>query len=255
MPVDYGKAIGRAWDYSANTKRVCVFTLFALVSAAFVLAPLLFVYSKIVAMGSFSILVMMQSFVWLFLGIVIASLIFTYAMLMFVNNYATRKSLSVSAGFARSNYLRFLGVMIVSVAVTTAVSIVPFGIGILLSIIAGFVFFFIYQEVGVRGNGIHDTLSNSYNLFMKNKLDTLITFILSTVLSIVIIVIFAVPLLIVGFMSVFSAIRTGAFMQALMAQAPLLAVTGIIFAIGAVFAILFSNSIRTDVYMQLKEVK
>ena len=81
----------------------------------------------------------------------------------------------------------------------------------------------------------------------------MITFVLTAVLSIVIVLIFAIPIFIVGLTSAISAMATGNFMSVLMSNLPLFVVTGLILLVGVSLAMLFSNSIRTDVYMQLKK--
>jgi hypothetical protein len=129
---------------------------------------------------------------------------------------------------------------------------VPF-IGFVLTIIAGLIFFFIYQEVAVGKSSFANALRNSYRIFMNNKLDTLLTFIIAGIFALIIILIFAIPLIVVGIMSLVSAVSTGAFMQAFISNLGLFIITGIILIIGVAFSTLFSNSINTDVYMQLKK--
>lgn len=248
--VKYGDALERAWKYSVNFKRLCVFTLSLIISIAIVLLPLLFVYNG--ALISTNLVSMIQFFVWLAVGIAVALLIYMYVMLLFTHNYANRKSLSKSADFAKSRYLRFLGVIIVTGIITFIVSMVPL-LGIVFSIIAGFVFFFVHQEVAVSDNGISKSLKGSYGIFRKNILDVIITFILTAVLSVVIILIFAIPLFIIGLSSIVSALTTGNLMSILMSNLPLFVVSGLILLVGVSLAMLFSNSIRTDVYMQLKK--
>lgn len=248
--VNFGDALGRAWKYSTNLKRLGVFTLSLIISLAIVLLPLLFAYNG--ALLPLSLLNMMQFFIWLAVGIAAALLIYMYVILLFTHNYANQKSLGKSSSFARSRYLRFLGVMIVTGVITFIVSMVPL-IGIVFSIIAGLVFFFAQQEVAVSDSSISKSLTNSYGIFRKNIIDIIITFILVAVLSFVIMLIFAVPIFIVGLMSIVPAMTTGNFLSVLMSNLPLFAVTGLILLVGVSLAMLFSNSIRTDVYMQLKK--
>ncbi|MFA4819584.1 MAG: hypothetical protein WC613_01345 [Candidatus Aenigmatarchaeota archaeon] len=248
--VNFGSALERAWKYSTNLKRVGVFTLFLIISLSIVLLPLLFAYNG--APLSISLLNMMQFFVWLAVGIAVALLVYMYAALLFTHNYANQKSLGNSANYAKSRYLRFLGAMIVIGVISGVVSMVPF-IGIVFSIIVGLILFFVPQEIAVGGSGISKSLTNSYNLFRKNIVDVVITLIVSAILSTIIMLIFAIPIFIVGFMSVISAMSTGNFMHVFLSNAPLFVVTGLILLVGVAFSILFSNSIRTDVYMQLKK--
>ncbi len=248
---DYSGALGRAWKYSLNSRRLGVLFLFFIAASAIAAAPMLLIY-KTITLGALNLITLIQFFAWFFAGLVIAMLIFLYATLMFTHNYANQKQgLEKSARFAASNYPRFLAVIIVTSVITFIVSAVPF-IGFIFSIIAGLVFFFIYQEVAF-GSSFSRTLKNSYRIFMDNKLDTILTFIITAVLAFLIILIFAIPFILIGIFSLVAALQTGAFMQAVMANFGAFVIAGIILLIGAAFAILFTNSAKTDIYMQLKK--
>jgi len=250
--VDYSGSIGRAWKYSTNVQRLASIFLMMLVASVIAISPLLLVY-KTVSLGIFNLMALIQTFVWLLVGIVVGLLVFLYATLLFTHNYANQKSLRKSAGFAFSNYPKFLAVIIVTGIITFVLSLAPF-IGFILTIVAGLIFFFAYQEVAFRSS-FSNTLKNSYNIFLENKLDTVITFIVTGVFAFIIIVIFAIPLFAVGIMSVASAMTTGAFMQAFMSNLGALVAAGLVLLLGLAFAVLFTNSIKTDVYMQLKKKK
>lgn len=247
--VDYSGALGRAWKYTAS-KRLGAAFLFFLVTALIAVSPLFFVY-KTLSLGLFNLVTLIQFFVWFLAGLVVAVLVFLYAMLLFTHNYANQKSLKKSASFALSSYPRFMAVVIVTGIITFIVSAVPF-IGIILSIVAGLMFFFTYQEVAFKSS-FSKSIRNSYDMFMKNKLDTVVTFIVTAVLALFILLIFAIPLFAVGFSAVLSSLSGVSLMQSLMANISSFMVAGIILLAGASFAILFTNSIKTDVYMQLKK--
>ena len=248
--VNYGAALGRAWKYSLDGKRLGAGFVIFLVAAVIAISPILFIY-KTVSLSALNILTMIQFFAWMFVGIAVAGLLMLYAILMFTHNYANQKSLRKSAGFAVSNYPRFLAVTIVTVLISAIVSMVPF-IGIILSIITGLMFFFTIQEVAA-GSRFSNSIRNSYDMFMKKKLDTFITFILTGVISGVIILVFAIPLFAVGMSVVFSALSGGALTQALAANMAGIVISCLILLAGFTFATLFTNSVRTDVYAQLKK--
>ena len=250
MNVDFGKAITNAWKYSTNLKRLAVFTIIFLIAAALIIVPLILSFRSF---AGASLLGIIQSLGWLFLGFVIAVLISTYATLVFTHNYANQKSLSGSLRYARSRYLRFLVAIILISIISAIVMIVPI-LGIIFAIIAGLIFYYVRQEIAVSDSSLSDSFSNSYRLFRGNILDTIISVVLSVILSLVMGIIFFIPLLIAGFSIIATALQTG-FMQAIMANIPVFVVTGIIFIIGLVFAMLFLNSMATDVYMQLKKKK
>src|SRR3989338_3800354 len=249
--VNFGDALGRAWKYSTNLKRLGVFTLSLIIALAIVLLPLLSVLNtttlSMIALNSVSLLTMIQFFTMLAVGIAVALLIYMYVILLFTHNYANHSqkdasrrfvSLGKSASFAKSRYLRFLGVVIVTGVISGVVSMVPL-IGIVFSIIAGLVFFFVHQEVAVSDNSISKSLTSSYGLFRKNILDVIITCILAAILSVVIVLIFAIPIFVVGLTSAISAISTGGFLQVLMSNLLIFVITGLILLVGVSLAILF----------------
>lgn len=255
--IDYSGAIKRGWKFSTNLQRLGAMILILLIAFSIAVSPLFFIY-KTITLNAFNLFSLIQFFAWLFLGIVIGVLVLMYSVLLITHNYANQRttdakrqsSLSASARFAVSNYPRFLAVLIVSGILTFAVSLAPF-IGFIFAIIAGLIFFFIYQEVAVRKSKFSQCLSNSYHIFMDNKLDTFITFIVTGIIVFVIVIIFAIPLLAISLNALAAAFTGGSFMQTFIANAGALAISAIILVIGVAFAILFTNSIKTDVYMQL----
>lgn len=250
MAIDFGTAISRAWRYAINAKRISILSVFFIVVVLIVLFSLVSIFRTVIQ--GFSIANLLQAFVVGFAGIILSVLIILFPILMFTHNYANQKSLSKSANFAVSRYFRFLAANIVVAIISGVVSIIPL-IGIILAIIVYLIFFFVQQEIGVSDSKFSKSLSDSYNVFKRNKLDTIITLILTMVFSIIIILIFAIPFFIVFFASIFSAASTG--LSTMLANIPLFVITGIILIVGIAFATLFTNSIKTDVYMQIKRRK
>jgi hypothetical protein len=253
MAVDFGSAIGRAWKYSTDKKRLALLSAFFIILGLALLAPILFLYKNI-ALESVSALAMVQGFAGLFVIALIGCLVYIHLLITYTHNYANRKSLGASSTFAKKIYLRFLAVFIALAIISGIASSVPL-VGIIVSIVVGLLFFFVYQEVAVNNSKFTESFSRSYELFNRNKLDVLVTFLLSAILSIFILIVFALPLLAVGAMTLVSGINGGGFVAAFMANAPLFVITGMILAVGFALACLVSNSIRTDIYLQLKKRK
>ena len=247
--MDFSGAVKRAWSYSLDAKRFGTMLAMLLIAFVIAVAPIFFIY-KTFSLGLLNVFTLIQSFALLLVGIIIGVLILLYATLLFTHNYANKKSLGASARFALSNYPKFLAVVIVSGLVSWIVGFVPF-IGIILSIAAGLIFFFVQQEVGARKSSFSDSLTNSYRLFMNNKLDTIIAMIITAVLSLIIIIIFAIPILAVLFGALGAALTGGSFTAVLAANIGALVVSAVMLVIGLAFATLFSNSIKTDIFMQM----
>lgn len=251
MKVDFESAVSHAWQFAKSIERLFVLSLFYLVAALLILLPVIFIYRNI-TLGAFQLVNLVQFFVGLFAAVIIAILLVLYSNLMFMHNYANQKSVAKSAVYAKKRYLRFLGAMIIVGAIDLIASIPPI-VGFVLSIIVGLIFFFVQQEIAVAGSRISKSLSNSYNIFKRNWLQVVITFILSALLGFLIILIFAIPLLVVAFATILPSIGTGQIVPALLANLPLFAVTGLILLVGVAFASLFTIGIKTDIYLQLKK--
>lgn len=256
--VDYGAAVSRAWGYAANAKRIAVLAAFMLAGALFVLVPIYMMFKSITSAAELlNVLMFVSTFavsmLYVVLGIIIAALIFTFANLLFIHNYANQKSLSQSASAVKSVYLTFLAASIIVGAISFVAMAIPF-VGFIIAIILGLMFFFLAQEIVVGRSGLSAGMSNSYKLFRKSWVDTIITLVLTAILGMIIIVIFAIPLMVAGFSTVASAQSTG-FAAAVKGNLLVLAITGLIALAGAALTVLFTDSIKTDVYMQLKKRK
>ncbi len=246
--VDFSKALSRSWNYAKDLNRIGVLTLLGLIAMAVLFAPLLFMGTTLTGVN------ILQTIGGLFVGVIVAGLIFVYTSVLFTHNYANQKSLGKSSDYAKSVFLRFLAALIIIAIINMILSVIPI-IGIVLVIVATLMLLFVQPEIAVSNTGLSASFSNSYDLFMKNKLDVVITVILAAVLGVVLFLIFMIPMFIVAGFGVMAFFMTGDITSVLAAGIPMFIVAGIIFVIGMAFTFLFTNSIKTDVYMQLKKGK
>lgn len=249
--VDFEGAIGNAWKFAKDKERLSV--LFGLDIVSFVLAFLpMFLILRSVRPSAIGVLGLLQSLGWIFVGVIIAVLVMLFSLLMFTHNYANQKSLGKSANFAARNYLRFLAAMVVVWVVEAILVFVPIPIvNLALAIIAALAFFFVSPEIAVSGNGVFNSISNSYRLFRQNWLRVILTILLNAVLGLIIVLIFAIPFIVSLFLFILPAAISGGVMSVL----PAVIVTGLIMLVGFTLATLLTIGIQTDVYMQLKKKK
>lgn len=252
MATDIGAATSKAWKYSTNLDRLKVFFAFYLVAAIVVLVPLLTAIGSIASITN--PLVLVQSFAGLFVGIIIAVLIVMFANLTFTHNYAKPGAAGKSMDAVKACFVPFIVATVIVTIITAVVNMVPL-VGLILSIIVGLMFFFMQQEVVLARSGAIGSLQNSYGLFRKNAFDTIVVLVVSVILSLLVMIIFAIPLFVVGFLSLFAALGTGTFAQAFAANSAAFVITGLIALFGVSLGTLFSNSMRTDIYMQLKKTR
>lgn len=250
MKVDFEGAVGRAWRYATDGKRLATLSISFIIAFSLIIFPLISLVQSAVSGGLAGIA---GSALVLILGFVVGILILLYVSLLFTNNYANQKSLSKSNDFAKSRFLRFLAAAIITGFIGGIVSLVPF-LGILFAIIVGIVFFFVHQVIAVSDKRLSNALSTSYELAKNNVVSVIITFIISIVLAIVIIIIAAIPFLAAFFSSIISSTKLGLF-SAMTGNLALFAVTGIILAVGFALAALLTIGIKTDVYMQIAKRK
>jgi hypothetical protein len=253
MTIDFGSAIGRSWKYSTDKKRLSLLSAFIIIVGLSILSLIIFLYKNF-KLDPVNPMDMLQGFGGLIIVALVGFLVYMFLIIIYTHNYANRKSLGQSADFAKKVYLKYIAVFIAMAIITSIASSVPI-VGMIVSIVIGLLFFFVYTEVAVSNSKFFDSFSNSYKLFNKNKLDVLVTFLLSGILSFVIVLIFAIPLIAVGAMTLITGMSAGDFVAVFAANAPLFVITGLILAVGIALAVLFSNSIRTDVYLQLKKKK
>ncbi len=249
MKVNFDGAVSRGWKFAKNTQRLTTQFMIYAIAVMLVLLPVIFLHPNI-TVGALKSAALAQSYAWLFVALVPTMLLLIYSALMFTHNYANQKSLAKSAGYVKSRYLRFFLAMMIVGLVSSVADIVPF-VGFIFSLVTGLIFFFVQQEIAVRNSGLSKSFSNSYAIFKRNWFKVFLTLIISGLLGLLIIIVFAIPLLIVAL----PALVSGQFMSAVLANLPLFIATGLILLVGVALATLWTIGIKTDVYMQLKKGK
>ncbi len=131
---------------------------------------------------------------------------------------------------------------------------IPF-IGTILSIIVSWAFFFALPAVVVERKGVGYSLRSSVNIFKSRTLETLISWIIVSIISTLIIIASLIPsgtIIILSFPFLISAIGSG---QSAWSAFPILLISGIIFLIGFSISRAFSVGVLVDLYKQIRVKK
>ena len=161
-----------------------------------------------------------------------------------------------------SRYLSLLGVTAIAGIIAFVVSLVPY-VGWLFAIFTGLVFFFSMQGVIVRRSGFMEAIEDSVNIFSKNPFRVFAAWLLILGISLILLGIFALPLLALIFSILIEAaaggiVNTATVINAVFAiqsQLPMLVITGIIALVGLAISRAFSIKAQTEFYLQFRKAK
>lgn len=251
MAVNFGAAAGRAFSFAKDASRLLLLSVFYIIAGIALLSPAALLF-KGLALQAPSIATLVQVFAGFLAALIVAGLAMTFIVVTLIHNYASRKSLSNSASFAKSVYLKFLAGMIVLIIIHMLLGLVPF-IGFILTIIVSIALFTLQPGLVLGRHGVFQSFSASYSAFKRNKLAVFTAFVIMVAIELAIVFIFAIPFIATGLLTVFSAAGTGQLTAAVASKLPLLAVTGVIMAVGFALATLFATGFQTDVYLQLSK--
>jgi len=266
--VDYNKAIKNAWSFASEPSRFLYIFLFYCLAIIVVGIPLLIMGKSIISMFSImgaQSLSQLPSFSnFLVYGIVfVISVIFITLLALFIDgvfihNFVYRKSLKESALFVKKRYLTMVLVSIIIACISFIGGLFPGILSVLISIIISLIFLFAFQIIIISNAGVGETIDISLKIFTQRFSTVLVTWLIGSLLSLLILVISAIPisiiliLLIPSFignvsLGVLSAIKT-----TIISNIIPIVIGFIILLIGASISKLFQIGIVTDVYTQLK---
>jgi hypothetical protein len=155
-----------------------------------------------------------------------------------------------------SKYPSLIAANLIIVALTLILSLVPY-IGWLLGIVISIILFFTLVSIVLNKHGFYKGLKDSWNIFVKNPLRVFVAWLLIAVVSIVILFIFALPLIVFILSLILTAQNLGLAVAVLQFknQLPIFVITGIILLIGVAILRVFSLKAQTDFYQQFKKKK
>jgi hypothetical protein len=270
MKLDYGRSISRALRFGFTPKRwlpllLLNLTLFTLIITFIMISIPLFGSLFGGEAGGVQTLPMLGILGPLILIAILWWLLAIWITGAIINQTYKEDGYMKSFQISLNRYLCLLAAMILVAVISGLVGFVPY-VGWIFSIIVGLMFFFAMQGVMITKLGPVDALKNSYMIFRKHMLDVFLIWLIAVLITLAIVLVFAIPLLIlflgllIPMLSVSSAqaVQAGMFtvlMESLGANFSLLIITGIIAVIGMSIAQAFSFKLQTEFYLQFKKKK
>jgi hypothetical protein len=156
--------------------------------------------------------------------------------------------------YACKKYPSLLVAQIIIIILVGLVSMIPYA-GWLMGIVITWILFFTFQIIIIKNSGFYEGLSGSYSIFKKNPLEIIIMWLLIAIISSLISIVFAIPLIamFLGFVFTASEIVPLGFVALIRSQLALLIIGGYIFFIGTSIAKSFSLKTQVGFYLQIKK--
>jgi len=207
------------------------------------------------------------------LGIFIPLLIIIGLLNLWINGaiidqaryYPRERSLGRSFELSASRYLTILATAILAGIITGIVSYPPY-IGSLLSFVVSLIFFYLYPAIIIDKKRCIDSFKKSFKTFMMFPLETFVTWILTIIITLIILGIFLLPLIFyfaVGFVSTYEGIRPTVDrtlittkiipMIGSMIRSPYIIPYIFIFAVGLAFCSVFYVGTQARLYMNFRK--
>ncbi len=267
MKVDYGKIIGKAFHFSYQPRRWL--PLFV-VDAAFILIALAIFMSNadaIISMvtGSLGDSVdtayaasILNIILVLGLAFVVFMVIRLWVTGALVHQSYREKESKKSWVIARKRLITIIIVTILTGAIGMIGGVVPV-VGWVVSLVIGWIFFFIMQAVIIDNLGAIESMRKSYQIFAKRPFEVFALWLIVVIISMSIVILFAIPL-IASFMGSFvtlamaeaaSAESMAFLVLALQNNLLLGTLLGLLAVVGADIATVFSLKAQTEFYLHV----
>lgn len=252
MAVSYGKAVKNSLKFSIVPEKVAVFTLVSLVTFALIFIPVLEMLQ-----GTISV----ATGIYLAVGVIVGVILGVVITAGTIHNYPIRKNpLHKSLIAAKSRYVAAFLAMIFIVILSSILGFIPY-LGSIAGLIVSIIFFFIMQEAVLTKNKLKKIIGVSWGLFRNNMGTVIITWLITIVISSIIVGIFSIPLLVMLFKTISLSTLTGLtqetmitmFTTALKENMLWYAIGGIFFLIGSSISKLFGLGLATDIWQQIKK--
>ncbi|MFO7872310.1 MAG: hypothetical protein R6U26_01555 [Candidatus Undinarchaeales archaeon] len=248
--IDHGKAIKKAFDFALDKKKIGILYITYLTLISLFGIPLY----KITTMESAGTSIMQAgSMVGLmFISILIFALVSLLIQLMLIGTYYHKTSFLESFDKIKKYYWRALAVYIVISLISGIAGSIPL-IGIVLSLIASMIFLFAMQFILIDKKKFDETIKNSWHLFRTNTLDVFITWLVYSVIAVIIIGLTLVPLIAGIFLY-----AAGLFDSAVSVgpAVPLwLIAAGFLVILGIVISIMFQAAYLTEIFVKIRGIK
>lgn len=182
--------------------------------------------------------------------------------------YPKSRSLAKSFGYSGSRYLTMLCAMILHGIIIAIASSPPY-IGALISFVVGLFLFYLYQAIIIDKKGCIDSFKKSVNTFSRYPLETFVTWLLTVIISVIIVIIFALPLLlfIIGWVGGMPKLPTAVGVEPqttiknllpilpAVVSSPYFIVYLFIFSVGLAYTSAFQLGTKTKLYINARKVE
>lgn len=257
MKVKYGEAVANGLRYGIMPDRIAAYFVFMSVYLTMIFYPL---YRMFGAISSGNVGGIMSWVGVMIVDLIVGILLLVWLDLALVRGYVTRNkkgSLWKAFGEVKGVYWRMVAVMLVVALISGVLGMIPY-VGWIFSFVLGWIFLFITQFVVIGKKKFGKVFSASWDNFKNNTGDTILTWLVSSLVMIAILFVFLIPALIVflgKFINFIIEENFEGMMSAMGAEPWTLIVTGIIAMIGFAVGGVFSIGMITDAYMQLYKKK
>ena len=261
--VDYTGAVKRGLKFSLQPKRWGAFFILDFVFLTVLLFSVSGNLIPLVSMlvnYSFSSIAFSSVFMYVFallIGLCVWVLLRVWITGAVVYQSYKEKDFGKSWKVSRERFFSLTGALIVITSLSLISNLVIL-VGWLLSIIVSLFFFFVFQDLIITNKDTFLALNASLKIFKRKPLTVIIAWILVTIVSLVIVGIFSIPLLLfllnlsgVGASSV-TGILT-ALIFSLETNTAALILTGVILLIGIEISQVFALKTQTEIYLQVKK--
>ncbi len=260
---DFGNIFGKAFGCAWSLKRMLPFFVVNLVILAGLLAFLDrgigFFESLVLKTATIeSVMTFVPVALALFLGLIVVFFIMLYLQAGLVDNarnFYNKKEISFAKSLTaiRPKYMSVVGATLLTVLVAFILGSIPF-IGFIFALVISWMFLVYMPSIIIGSKRAVDSVRDSYMVFMDNKMQTFLFWLLLTIMGLVLLVLALIP----AGLSILPVILSGTkigILAALKSNISLLAVGGIISAFCLAYVQVFQESAKAFYYIEVKKKK
>jgi hypothetical protein len=262
--VDYAAVFSKAAHFAVKPERWLQFFILdavALLSVIILAAANFERYITLFAQSSTNpalFFALLAEFIPFVIICIVYWLVRLYIMGALIHQSYKEKEITKGYHTARQRYWSLLAAVIVVTIISFVLSLIPF-VGVIFTLIASWAFFLVMQSVIVSKRGVSKSLQESWYIFKKHPGTIILVFIIITLISLLIVGVFALPLLIM-FANVTIPVAgsgsaaTAALLASRFASALPIVLVGLLVAlVGLAIANTFAVKAQTELYLQLRK--
>jgi len=260
------KSVSEGFTFAISVKRIIPYLIINLL----IIFSLINVARNVMGLvtggtGPFGLLLSLGILIPILIIIGLAGIWVNGAIIDQAKYYPRKRPLDKSFGVSTSRYWTMFVTAILAGIINFIVSFPPY-IGYLLSFVVTLIFFYLYPAIIIDEKGCIDSFKRSFKTFMMFPLETFVTWLLTVIISLIIIGIFLLPLIFyfaASFVSILplmrgtvdeTLIRTEIIpMLGEIIRSPYIIPYIIIFAIGLAFISVFYVGTQARLYMNFRK--